>query len=164
MLLSCVWLFATPWTVAYQAPLFMGFFRQEYWSGLPFPSPGDLPDPGMKRGSPALQIYALPSEPPGKPTKESAMRVHISPSCWASPLLPHSIPSGHHGTPEFTTPYSSFPLAVGHTHGNVYLSTLLSEFVSPSPSAPVSTRPCLYSCQASRLTCHIFLDSVCCYC
>ena len=64
-LLSRVRLFATPWTVAYQAPLSMGFSRQEYWSGLPFPSPGDLPDPGVKPGSPALQADALPSEPPG---------------------------------------------------------------------------------------------------
>ena len=60
-------LFATPWTVAYQAPPFMGFSRQEYWSGLPFPSPEDLPDPGIEPGSPALQADALPSEPPGKP-------------------------------------------------------------------------------------------------
>ena len=50
-----------------QAPLFMGFFRQEYWSGLPFPSPGDLPDPGIKPGSPVLVADALTSEPPGKP-------------------------------------------------------------------------------------------------
>ena len=54
-LLSCVRLFATPWTVAYHAPLFVGFSRQECWSGLPFPSPGDLPDPGIEPGSPALQ-------------------------------------------------------------------------------------------------------------
>ena len=53
-LLSHVQLFATPWIVAYQAPPSMGFFRQEYWSGLPFPSPGDLPNPGIKPGSPAL--------------------------------------------------------------------------------------------------------------
>ena len=52
--LSRVRLFATPWTVAYQALLSMGFSWQEYWSGLPFPSPGDLPDPGIKPGSPAL--------------------------------------------------------------------------------------------------------------
>ena len=51
--LSRVRLFATPWTVAYQAFLSMGFSRQEYWSGLPFPSPGDLPDPGIEPGSPA---------------------------------------------------------------------------------------------------------------
>ena len=65
--LSRVLLFVTPWTVAYQAPLSMGFSRQEYWSGLPFPSPGDLPNPGIKPVSPALQTDALPSEPLGKP-------------------------------------------------------------------------------------------------
>ena len=67
--LSCVRLFATPWTLAYQAPLSMGFSRQECWSGLPFPSPGDFPDPGIKPGSPALQADALLSEPPGKPSR-----------------------------------------------------------------------------------------------
>ena len=65
--LSCVQLFATPWTVAYQAPPSMGFSRQEYWSGLPFPSPGDLPDPGIEPRSPTFQAEALTSEPPGKP-------------------------------------------------------------------------------------------------
>ena len=61
--LSHVQLFATPWTVSYQAPRSMGFSRQEYWSGLPFPSPGDLPNPGIVPRSPALQTDALPSEP-----------------------------------------------------------------------------------------------------
>ena len=65
--LSRVQLFVTPWTVAYQAPQPVEFSRQEYWSGLPFPSPGDLPNPGIKPGSPALKADALPSEPPGKP-------------------------------------------------------------------------------------------------
>ena len=65
--LSRVRLFVTPWTVAHQAPPSMGFSRQEYWSGLPFPSPGDLPDPGIELRSPALQADALTSEPPGKP-------------------------------------------------------------------------------------------------
>jgi len=64
--LSHVQPFATPWSVAYQDPLSMEFSRQEYWSGLPFPSPGDLPDPGIEPVSPALQADALPSEPPGK--------------------------------------------------------------------------------------------------
>ena len=64
-LLSHVRLFATPWTVAYQAPPSMEFSRQEYWSGLPFPSPGDLPDWGIEPWSSALQADALPSEPPG---------------------------------------------------------------------------------------------------
>ena len=63
-LLSRVGLFAAPWTVAHQAPLSMGFSRQEYWSGLPFPSPGDLPNPGIKPGSLTLQADALSSEPP----------------------------------------------------------------------------------------------------
>ena len=64
-LLSCVQRYVTPWTVAYQAPPSMGFSRQDYWSGLLFPSPGDLPDPGIKPGSSALRTDALPSEPPG---------------------------------------------------------------------------------------------------
>ena len=55
------------WTVAHQAPLSMGFSRQEYWTGLPFPSPGDLPDPGIKPRSFKLQANALTSAPPGKP-------------------------------------------------------------------------------------------------
>ena len=65
---SCL-TFATIWTVACQASLSMEFSRQEYWSGLPFPSPGDLPDPGIKLGSPELQVDSLPSELPGKPVK-----------------------------------------------------------------------------------------------
>jgi len=64
--LSRVRLFATLWTVAHQAPPSMGFSRQEYWSGLPFPSPGDLPDPGIEPRSSALQADALTSETPGK--------------------------------------------------------------------------------------------------
>ena len=65
--LSRVGLFATPWTVAYQAPLSMGLSRQEYWSGLPFPSPGELPSPGIEPESPTWQADGLPTEPPGKP-------------------------------------------------------------------------------------------------
>ena len=63
-LLSHVLLFVTPWTVAHQVPLSMGFSRREYWNGLPFPSPGDLPDPGIEPGSPVLQAFR--SEPPGE--------------------------------------------------------------------------------------------------
>ena len=76
--LSRVQLFAIPWTVAHQAPLVahqappsMGFSRQGYWSGLPFPSPGDLPDPGIEPSSPVMQADALTSEPPGKPRNSS---------------------------------------------------------------------------------------------
>ena len=64
--LSCVRLFETPWTEGCQAPLSMEFSRQEYWSGLPVPSPGDLPDPEIKPGVPALQADYLLSEPAGK--------------------------------------------------------------------------------------------------
>ena len=79
--LSRVRLFATPWTVANGAPPSMGFSRQEYWSGLPFPSPGDLPDPGIEPGSPALQADALPSEPPGKSYVESIGECKAKRSC-----------------------------------------------------------------------------------
>ena len=68
-LLSCVQFFETPWTAAHQAPLSMEFSRQKYWSGLPFPPPGDLPDPGIEPGSPASPSPAstfLPTVPPGK--------------------------------------------------------------------------------------------------
>ena len=64
--LSCVWLFLISWTVSYQDPLSMEFSRQEHWSGLPFPSPGDLSDPGIEPRSPTLQADTLPSLPPGK--------------------------------------------------------------------------------------------------
>ena len=66
---SCLTL-VTPWTVAHWVPLFMGFPRQEYWSGLPFPSPGDLPDPENEPRSPTLQGGSLPTEPSRKPEKE----------------------------------------------------------------------------------------------
>ena len=62
-------LFVTPWTVVYHAPPYMGFSRQEYWSGFPYPSPRDLPDPGIEPGSPALQAESLPFELPGKHLK-----------------------------------------------------------------------------------------------
>ena len=80
--LSHVRLFATPWAVAHQASPSMGFSRQEYWSGLPFPSPGDLPDPGIEPGSPALQADTLPSEPPGK---------LVDPRTPANPCAPEAV-------------------------------------------------------------------------
>ena len=70
MLLSCVRLFVTPWTIAHQVSPSMEFSRQECWSGLPSPSPGDLLDPGIEPGSLALQADALRSESPGKPSIE----------------------------------------------------------------------------------------------
>ena len=60
------WTLATPWTIDWQALLFIGFLRQEYWNGLPFPSPKDLPNPGIKPRSLALQAVSLPTEPPAR--------------------------------------------------------------------------------------------------
>ena len=77
------------WTVACQSLLSMGFSRQEYWSGLPFPSPGDLPDPGIEPGSSALQADSLPSKPPGKPIQQCG----YIPSFWSCPPTPPTIPS-----------------------------------------------------------------------
>ena len=68
---SCVQFFATLWTAARQTPLSMGFSRQEYWSGLPFLPPGDLPDPGIEPTSPALAGRFFIAEPPGKPNSVS---------------------------------------------------------------------------------------------
>ena len=73
-LLSHVWLCATPWTAAHQAPLSMGFSRQECWSGLSFPPPGDLPNPETEAGSPDLQADSLPAEPPAKPERWNHLR------------------------------------------------------------------------------------------
>ena len=80
--LSCVRLFVTWWTVAYQAPLSMGFSRQEYWSGLPFPSLQDLPNPGIEPGFPALEADALTSEPPGKPRSEREKYINVYIYIW----------------------------------------------------------------------------------
>ena len=74
LVLSCVQLFMTPWTVARPAPLSMGFLKEKYWSGLPFPPPGDLPNPGIKPTfpvSPALQADSLPAKPSAKPSISS---------------------------------------------------------------------------------------------
>ena len=69
--LSPIRLFVTPRIVPHQAPLSMGFPRQEYWNGLPFPSPGDLPNPGIEPMSPTLQADSLLPEPPGKPKNKN---------------------------------------------------------------------------------------------
>ena len=101
-------LFATLWTVAHQAPLSMEFSRQEYWSGLPLPSPGDLSDPGIKARSPALQADSLLSEPPGKPLGHMEATVQFSSVTQSCPTLCEPMncsTSGlpvHHQLPEFT--------------------------------------------------------------
>ena len=78
----------TPWTVACQVPLYVEFPRKEYWSGLPFPSPGDLPSAGIEPGSPALQADTLPSEPPGKPPIMLYMVVNITENPESIQVLP----------------------------------------------------------------------------
>ena len=82
-LLSRVQLFATLQSIAHQAPLSMGFPRQEYWSGLPFPSPGALPNPGIEPRSPAVRAYALTSEPPGKPIIGLVLRCNTKKPVWS---------------------------------------------------------------------------------
>ena len=80
-LLSHVRLFATPWTVDHQAPLFVEFSRQEYWSGFPFPTPGDLPNPGTEPASPtsaALAGRLFTTQPPGKPVSESCLLFYVA--------------------------------------------------------------------------------------
>ena len=87
--------FVTPSTIAHQAPPSMEFSKQEYWSGLPFPSPGDLPDPGIEPGSPVLQADALPSEPPEKPLLyQSVQFSSVAQSCptLRPPELQHARP------------------------------------------------------------------------
>ena len=88
--LSRVRLFVTTWTVAYQAPPSMGFSRQGCWSGLPFPSPGDLPYPGIEPGTPTLKADALPSEPPGKPLKVAYVNSETVSDTQTQ--TPHSLP------------------------------------------------------------------------
>ena len=94
---SRVRLFATPWTVAYQVPPSMGFSRQECWNGLPFPSPGDLPDPGIEPGSPTLQEDALLSHQ-GSPSTENGikdlLRMALPFRTRPSFSLSQSLPSG----------------------------------------------------------------------
>ena len=102
-----------PWTVAYQAPPSMGFSKQECWSGLPFPSPGDLPGPGIKPGSPALQADALPSEPPGKPPYQPYLRTALI----RYPAF-ELLSGGKHTEPvPDTWPSWSFPLIISKSSG-----------------------------------------------
>ena len=109
---------ATPWTVAHQAPLSMGFPRQEYWSGLPFSSPGDLPDPGIKPASPPLAGGFLTTEPPGKPNTESEGLLFIF--IWVDQMLSHC-PA--HPVPASSDPSRTAPrtrLEPAGSHGGVW--------------------------------------------
>ena len=93
-MLGRVWLFATPWTVAHQALLSMEFFKQDYRSGLPFPSPGQLPNPQTEPGSLTLKADSLPAEPTGKPTNPTISEVIL----FASFVRLHAlVPKGYQG-------------------------------------------------------------------
>ena len=116
--LSPVRLFVTPWTIACQVPPFMGFSRQEYWSGFPFPSSGDLPKPGVKHGSPALQADSLPSEPPGKtlsslPPPQFGLRSSNREETQPSPLTENWIKDLLNVVLPLRT-RASFPLCLSH--------------------------------------------------
>ena len=160
--LSCVRLFATPWTVGGQAPPSMEFSRQEYWSGLPFPSPGDLPNSGIEPGSPALQADALLFEPPlvgGQLLYNTVWKLWISCADAHTPSLlsptanrPHATP-GSARAPHWAPCVHSSSHQLRLTPGSVYPSILLSQFVPPSTSPAVATDPfCLliFSCPGNR--------------
>ena len=133
---SHVWLFATPWTVARQA-LSMGFSRQEYWSGLPCPPPGDLPDPGIKPAS--LMSPSLAGEFFTTSTTWEALNqlsVYIYPLPPESPShRPCSTPPGYHRTPSWAPVlYRSFPLAVCFTHGGLHMICIFIRFFKSKAS------------------------------
>ena len=106
---SHVQLLGTPWTVALQVPLSMEFSRQDYWSGLPFPPLGDLPNPGIGPGSPALQAGSLPTELQGKPTMAEVMKIMAtsfkrSHACTAILSAPNPAAGHHRPMPLLETP------------------------------------------------------------
>ena len=101
-LLSHVPFFVTPQTVAYRAPQSMEFSRQEYWSELPFPSPGDFPNPGIEPQSPELQADALLSEPPGKPSVQFSSFTQSCPTLFNPMNRSMPGPPVHPQLPEFT--------------------------------------------------------------
>ena len=144
-MLSHVWVFATPWTVAYQAPLSMGFSSQEYWSGLPCPPPGDLPSPGIEPRSPALQVDSLLSKPPGKTKNTRVGSVQFSHSVVSDSLQPHGL---QHTRPACPSPTpgvypNSRPL-------NQWCQPTVSSSVVPFSSCPQSF-PASGSFQMSQL-------------
>ena len=147
----------TPQTVAHQAPLSIGFSRQEFWSGLPFPSPEDLPDPGIEPRSPALQTDSLLSELEGNKfisnwriialqcclgfchiTTWISQKYAYSPSLFSHQLPPPSYPSRSSQSTGLSSLCYRFPLVIYFTLGNVCVSVYSSQIFPLSPSFTVS--------------------------
>ena len=170
-LLSHAQLFATPWIVAYQAPPSIGFSRQEYWSGLPFPSPGDLPNPEIEPWSFTLQADTLPSKPPGKPisflgwpnTAENSSYWHsrapnLGPSCLSDYVL-HSIFSQASYTQLLSSKQTS-PQTICQRWPLLFIHSGVSNSLRPHgpqharlPCPSLSLRACSNSCPLSQW-CH----------
>ena len=123
------------------APLSKGFSRQEYWSGLPFPNHGDLPDPGIKTVSPALSGLFFTTELQGKEAQWIAICIHMFPPCWASlPPHPPSQPSRASQSCKLRCLCSlQVPISFLFCTCSVYMSILTPQFVQPSPSPTGST-------------------------
>ena len=123
------------------APLSTGFSRQEYWSGLPFPNHGDLPDPRIKIVSPALAGQFFTTEPQGKEAQWIAICIHMSPPCWASLApRPPSQPSRAPQSCKLRYLCSlQVPISYLFCTCSVYMSILIPQFVQPSPSPTGST-------------------------
>ena len=161
--LSRVRLFETPWTVVHQAPLSMGFSRQEYWSGLPFPSPGDLPDPGIEARSPALQANTLTSEPPGKssdlhtiPFKLPSSRVKPQPLSKELTRTNQNVSGGHPDPPR------SFPALLGQASSlSLFVLPLISLKIVPCDFyQPLSlSRSCIQDAHRLTTCAHLALVS-----
>ena len=134
-LLTRVQLFVTPWTVAYQPPLSMRFSRQQYWSGLPFPSPADLPNPGIEPGSPALQTDAIRLSHQGSPLRDqfSSLRYQFSSVAQSCPTLCDPM---NHSTPGLPVHHQFLEFTQTHVHRVSDAIQPSHPLSSPSPPAP----------------------------
>jgi len=171
--LSSVQFFVTVWTITRQASLAMGLSRQEYWSGLPFPPPGDLPNPGIEPRSPALQAHSLPTESHGKPSLcRTSMQISHNYICiymntyihlYLSTPIPALYMSPCIRAPFFCSS-SSLLLVIYSTHDRIYVSNYflsLSHPLLPLLCPPVhSLCPCLHLFSVNRFISTIFPDCI----
>ena len=170
--LSHVQFFATPWTVAYQAPPSMGFFGQEYGSGLPFPSPEDLPSPGIEPGSPALRAHTLPSESPGNERQKQNPHTCKKPS-WAQETWVKTsgkAEDSRHGNNGKDTGSGTIPYPFPHSNPREAVlsptpgltSGAFSPFLAPSSlgTKPTNLVPCFLSSSSSTLNPSVLADTL----